>query len=403
MDYEKLVKRTESQSVNIAKNTVNSLRCNSDISTSLRIYQNGKIGVAGKIGKADEDALLEAAKGKLAQGIPYPCSLAGGKQETDDIKNIIAEGNFVKIASKLITRLDKAFPGFIFFNKINYEKSKTVYTNSAGADYSYSGDCIEFNLAIKDRKLSNITDLFYSARDNYYDEEKVFSDIEHLLTAFSNELPMPEGLPVILEGNSVLYFINDIIAESYMSGAGLFNGKLNEKMFSGDFTLLTDRSPGNRKAIPFFDDEGVINPDYLFKFFDKGIFCGLLATKRSASMFNVPSSGGAFATKPELIPSYGIMGHKVMPTADNISAITDKAVYVSISSGADITPDGALGMPVQLAFLYEGGKLLGRLPEFTLSGSIFDVLGKGYLGASDNGAFTYGTNNYIVCKMDFNK
>lgn len=403
MNFEKLVKRSESQSINIAKNTVNSLRCNSDISTSLRIFQDGKVGVAGKIGKADESALFETAKGKLAQGIPYPCSLAGGRQEVNNIKNIISDGNFVKTVSRLISRLDKAYPGFIFFNKINYEKAVTVYTNSAGAEYSYSGDCIEFNLSIKDRKLSNIMDLGYSARDNYYDEDKVINDIGCLLTAFSNELPMPEELPVILDGNTVFYFINNIIAEIYKSGASLFNGKLNEKIFSDSFTFMTDRSPGNSRAVPFFDDEGVINPGYQFKFFDKGVFCGLLATKRSASMFDVPSSGGAVAAKPEHIPGYGVMGHKVMPTADNVGNIADKAIYVSISSGADITPDGVMGMPVQLAFLYEGGKLLGRLPEFTLTGSIFDIFGDNFLGASDNGVLVYDSNNYVVCKMQVNK
>lgn len=36
---------------------------------------------------------------------------------------------------------------------------------------------------------------------------------------------------------------------------------------------------------------------------------------------------------------------------------------------------------MQLAYLMEDGKLVGRLPDLTVSGSFYDMLGKDFLGA----------------------
>lgn len=57
-----------------------------------------------------------------------------------------------------------------------------------------------------------------------------------------------------------------------------------------------------------------------------------------------------------------------------------KAVYVVIASGGDMTPEGHYARPVQMAYLVENGKLVGRLPELNISGNFFELLGKDYLG-----------------------
>lgn len=57
-----------------------------------------------------------------------------------------------------------------------------------------------------------------------------------------------------------------------------------------------------------------------------------------------------------------------------------KAVYVVIASGGDMTPEGHYATPVQMAYLVENGKLVGRLPELNISGNFFELLGKDYLG-----------------------
>ena len=60
--------------------------------------------------------------------------------------------------------------------------------------------------------------------------------------------------------------------------------------------------------------------------------------------------------------------------------VPGKAVYVVVASGGDATPDGHFATPVQMAYLMEGGKLVGRLPDLSISGDFFDMFGKDYIG-----------------------
>jgi len=53
-----------------------------------------------------------------------------------------------------------------------------------------------------------------------------------------------------------------------------------------------------------------------------------------------------------------------------------KAVFVLIASGGDCTPYGTFGPPVQTAFLFDGEKLTGRLPELRLESNLYDMSGR---------------------------
>ena len=67
------------------------------------------------------------------------------------------------------------------------------------------------------------------------------------------------------------------------------------------------------------------------------------------------------------------------------------------------SPAGDFGLPVLLAYVYEDGKLLGTLPEFSLSGIVFDVLGGDLIGIVKNDVFSFADETLIVSKFKINK
>lgn len=67
------------------------------------------------------------------------------------------------------------------------------------------------------------------------------------------------------------------------------------------------------------------------------------------------------------------------------------------SSGSRFNEKGDLIMPVQMAYLCDGEKLLGRLPEFTLVSNMIDMFGKDFIGVgSDQPVFN---DKSILIKM----
>ena len=51
-------------------------------------------------------------------------------------------------------------------------------------------------------------------------------------------------------------------------------------------------------------------------------------------------------------------------------------------SGGDCTNEGLYASPVQMSYLMKQGEIVGRLPEFGMSCSLFDAFGGGFIGVS---------------------
>lgn len=405
MKFEKITDKTTSYGLNVSGGNIDSLRIKNDLKTVIRVYEDGKIGVAGRIGEGDDAALLEDAKAQLAQNIAYPCDLDADKHRSENsVKNIVPVNDFVKTMKKLLARLNKEYPDFIFSNKINMEETDVSYENSENTSYSYASDYLAIMLVIQHKKSSNIMDLSYGDVQNYYDEEQVVADVGKLLNVFGKKVELEEDLPVIIDARQVLYSsLSHLIAELYVSGASLFKDKLGQKVFDDKVNVFTDRGPDNKQCIPFFDSEGVVNEDDKFYFVKNGVISGLATYKRSAKNFNLPLSGGGYA-EFDGVPTTSCVGIKAGTTHNNVKdVVKGKAIYVAVASGGDMTPDGTLGIPVQLAYLYDNGKLVGKLPEFSLNANIFDLLGKDFMGIAKNDVFEYMDETVLVGKFKINK
>lgn len=60
------------------------------------------------------------------------------------------------------------------------------------------------------------------------------------------------------------------------------------------------------------------------------------------------------------------------------------AILVVVSSGGDFTPDGSFAAPVQVSFLFDGERIIGKLPEFTMRSNVYKMLGEDYIGTFEN-------------------
>lgn len=76
---------------------------------------------------------------------------------------------------------------------------------------------------------------------------------------------------------------------------------------------------------------------------------------------------------------------------------------MSIASGGDFTPDGLYATPVQVAYLTDGEKLIGRLPELTIKGSVKDYFGKNFIGVSKDKCIYADNERMAVVNMEINK
>ena len=407
MEKEYLLNKSNEITLNVTDGKVDSYREKDETQSTVRVYDNGTIGVAGALGDSNFDALEKEAAAKLG-AIPYPCKLnVGVKKSIIRNKPIVAEKDILRVGKRLAKKVAAACPRFLINGKIQTARHQGSYKNSQDTDLSYENTSFYASFILKDRDSSNIMDASYGVSVSRYGsvtEQKIVDDVKTLHDAyFGEKVTLPDGkYPIIISPVDILnQIVKDFIAEYYVSGGSLFKEKLGEKVFNEKLTVAVDRNPVTNHSAAFYDAEGEIAPNYRASLVENGVFKNVLNCKNTATMFGLPLSKTA-AGAYDGVPSIGFPGCYVKPTATDVNELlgAEKAIYVLITSGGDITTEGVLGLPVQLAFLVENGKITKRVTDFTISGNVQDVLGDDFIGITKKDVFSTPEEGVLVAKMN---
>lgn len=384
MQKEFIIKTSRSVTLNVTGGKIDSFREKEETTGTVRVYENGCIGIAGCLGTPDEQKLTEKAMEALTLGIPYPCKLDGAlEQESLHEEEIIHVSDFIPTMQSFLDRLGEVCPKFAFSNKISLNYQKTEYRNSLGRHLTSAERNVSISLLAQNRGSGNLFDTVFSYKGNHFDADELLSRFKKEYDAFYIPADIASGrYPVVMDTADLFgTFLQHFVAEMYVSGASLLSGKLGQKAFSDKLSFKNDMNPATNSGVCFFDDEGCVAPDLRPTLIDKGTLTGVLTTKKSSAQFNLPDLGTAVAGY-DGVPGLGFNRFYIEPTAPALSALVPgKAVYVVVTSGGDVTPGGHFAAPVQMAYIMENGRLIGRLPDLNISGNFYELLGDDYIGA----------------------
>lgn len=408
MEKEYLINKSNVITLNFTDGKVDSYRAKDETQSTVRVYEGGAIGVAGALGEPDFPALEERAIAKLGDGISYPCKLNKGvKKSILRSKPVLSEKDIVQVSKRLTKKLAAACPRFLINGKTQTSRHSGSYENTQNTRLAYENNSFQVFLQVKDKDSSNIADAYYGASFSRYGrtaENKLVKDVKTLHDAFFGEkVTLPDGkYPVIVVPYDVLgNILKDVLAEYYVSGGSLFNGKLGERIFNENLSVAIDRNPVTNRSTSFYDSEGEIAANYRAAIIEKGVFKRVLTSKNTSAMFGLPLSKTAGAPY-DGVPSFGVPGLYLQSTAPDLKTLLggEKAVFIAITSGGDITTEGVVGMPVQLAFLVENGKITARVTDFSASGNIKEMLGEDFVGVSKRNIFDADESELLVTKMN---
>ena len=403
MIKEKYILTRREMNLSVANGEISSIIKKSITESACRAYDNGCIGVAGNLGEADDELMKQAVE-NLKLMIPYDAEATMGivRQEHLECGDFSLEdsSSFLKEAEEVLGILKKEYPQLIFSNKIYLIEESRRLINDAGTDLHYSDRVMGYVLLVKHVDSVNIFDdsLAYMVRD--FHREAFLKEAGEHLNAFQNPVAMPEGdmLPVIINPMGLGSFIvQNLNALAFGHKTSFFNGKLGEKLFDDKFSLYVDRSP-EIICNAFFDAEGSTCEGDKCYLIQNGVLVKPFADKKLAGEFgyeNTATAGGAYDSVPSNT-DYCFSGECSQQTLKELLGDRD-GIYITNMSGGDFTSEGDFASPVQTAFLYRGGRLVGRLPEFSISGNIYDIFGKNFIGISSDRP--YEGDHKMVAKM----
>lgn len=409
MVVEKYSNRIKETSINIVQTSVESIRKKDITKTGMRVYKDGFIGISGSLGNAEDSVLIKEAEEALANKIPYNLEPTANKEEAIDCRReLLDDEAFVNEIGIVMEELKKSQPNFYFTNKINLVEQEINLSNIRNLNLSYKDRYMLAELVFKEKSSKNIMDGFVEFQGRKYNRDAFLSLTNSTCDAYSNLLPFDkEGTyPVVfsmLEGLPLMKFLQDLNANLFSTGSSLLSGKTGEKLFSSDFTLYQSLNPEDG-IHPFFDAEGTFNDNYRYSLIKNGVVVSPYTDKRTADKYKLALTGSAVA-EYDSVPSLGLTGFSVEEANKSLEDLLggEKAIFVAIASGGDFTPAGDFATPVQLPFLFDGKKLIGRLPELQVSSNIYHMFGAGYRGTAKSTINPLSINKYMVMDLNVSK
>lgn len=383
MIREVLTYRQQKVAVGVADSRVTSVRSSDELETVVRMYADGRVGLASAVGPHDRDALERKAVAALQHGVPFApgpvesTTLAYDHPgETHDAASLVAE------TTALLDALRADYSDFVFSNKVNWSSEELTLTNDAGLDVRWTRSTTYVVLLVKQKGSPGILDTLIVVDGPSFDAEAALAQARTYLPAFREPLATaPTGrVRVAFEGLGPLSgrLGSDLTARSIATGASVFSGA--ERAFHPDFRLFDTRDAQRVRTCPF-DLYGTVRDEPALALLGPHGARGV-ADRRDAEALGVPDTGNAWGKVHEL-PRTQLGELRVPGTGALAPLVDDETVLVCLAMGADCSDTGDYALPVQLAYRLDSeGRPTERLPQLTLTGNLFDLFGEGWVGGT---------------------
>jgi PmbA protein len=196
------------------------------------------------------------------------------------------------------------------------------------------------------------------------------------------------------------FFARALEGRVFGSGSSPLSGVRGSRVYSPDFTLQQTRHPEDTTGA-FFDGEGRFHEGYRLSLIEAGVVRTPFTDRRTAALYDLPHTG-AGSGPYDGVPSLGTPRLRPLPGEKCLAECLggDPGILVSLAAGGEFTPEGKYATPVQLAFLHDGEKIMGKLPEVVIQGSDRDMFGPGFRGVTAETWPRLSGEHLMVLEMD---
>lgn len=387
---EKFISINTNSQVNIEENKIISFD-KSNLSTySFRVGEDGFLGVHYQEGEMSDEEGYARARQNLELKRPYPFELETGERHRDKTERELTDKEIFSLAEETLSHLHSKYPDFRLNGSVRQRKTESRQENERGLNYSNKDCSVHADFSFKHKDSKDISDGWFGIGLRNFDVDKLYSMADNYLSNFEKKAEFPEEIIVQIQYYGFLGKLSESLdAEKLCLGTSLLSGKIGQKVFSDQFTLCHDVTDAECWHDNFFDGEGVVLPGDKLAYIENGVVLRGYADKRIAKKYGVEHTGSAWRNYAD-IPANGNVIFRITRSEKTVKELLGGRLSVVPVrySGGGFNEKGEYVMPVQMAYLCDGEKFLGRLPEFTLVSNMFDMFGKDFIGVgSDNPVF----------------
>ncbi|MEL6247486.1 MAG: TldD/PmbA family protein [Cyanobacteria bacterium J06648_16] len=370
--------RSFSQPVVFEANRLKQLETSDDTVTALRVWRQGRPGVAVAGGPIDSQILVEKALGLSELGeVEEPLLTDGGLEVFASVGNWVPVDRLIEWGEAAIATIRSAYDEVLCEASLTCETNHTRLINSLGLDYRYEETTISGGLSAEWVRGDDLLAVEADGIDRTQLDPQgmAASVIERLGWAEHTAAPATGQLPVVLMAQATDLLWGTVQAalngRRWVEGASPWQQGQAVATHALTIGQHPDRGP---YSCPF-DDEGTRTQ--VLPLIVNGEVVQAYCDRTTGQRLGTSSTGNGFRaglgsrTMPGLVNFWVEPGEKAL--AELLKELPE-AVIVDQVMGGGAGLSGELSVNLELGYYLKQGEIVGRLKDTMLSGNVYQAL-----------------------------
>lgn len=386
---EKWDSRQSSSKVDIEENKIIIYsRFRENCGSSYRVYRGGLAGIyndsSGSAG--DEDGFALAEK-NLAKKRSYPYQPEANTGSRDLTEQLPTEKELIDTAKECLEWLTARYQDYTFFGGFAKRSQCVHFENNLGMDLTAKDGCVSVGISFKHKDSREAYDGGFDFDLRTFDKQVFFRMADDYLANFRRQVKLPEDVVMNMRYYGFLGCLTGALdAENLARGTSLLAGRMGEKVFSEDFTFVDDLSDEEAWMTAFWDGEGCVREDPKLVLIDHGVVKTGYSNKLYAEKYGVPHTRSATYNYGDVVMGEAVLNPRIARSKKTIKELLDgrSCVIPLVMTGGGFNEKGDYVMPVMHSLLFDGEQVVGSLPPFTMTSSMFDMFGKDFIGVGSD-------------------
>jgi PmbA protein len=348
--------------------------------TALRLWRQGKPGLAVAFGPVDPQVLVDKTLAISELNDPEPPQLnVGTPQKYPDLGEAVAVGELLAMGRSSIQLLRSSFPEILCSSQWDCESETTRLVNSLGLDCSYTDTTLSAYIAAEWIR----GDDFLSVGDGQTERsvltpERIVRPILQRLHWATKNAPSPNGrVPVLFTAKAADLLWDTVQAaingKQVIEGASPWLDRLGKPVISEQITLSQTPEIGPYSCP--FDDEGTATRR--LKLIDRGILQLFYADKTVGKVLGSGSTGNGFRPGLGSYPTPGLVNLAIVPgkfSLEELISQVDQGLIIDQVLGGGAGISGDFSVNVDLGYAVRRGEVIGRVKDTMVSGNVYTAL-----------------------------
>jgi len=347
---------------------------------ALRLWREGRPGLAVAYGPVEPQAMVESALALSHLNEPESIELgSASKQKYPDLGEAVPVEQLVDWGKEAIALIRDAYPEVLVSAEWDSEIETIRLVNSLGLDCYYTDTTLSCYLSaewIRGDDFLSVSD-GQTQRGSLHPVKIANQILQRLGWAGENVAPPTGRVPVLFTSKAADMLWGTVQAalngKRVLERASPWADRLGQAVMSEAITILQEPDSG-----PFscpFDDEGT--PTQPLVFIQKGVLQHFYCDRTVGQQLATGTTGNGFRPGLGSYPTPGLFNLLIQPgngsLLDLIAQMGDGLIVDQMLGGGD-SISGDFSINVDLGYRVKNGQIVGRVKDTMVAGNVYTAL-----------------------------